>query len=82
MKYRELSKEAKEKAICDRIELWIDTIPIDKVSHHSNYYRAYKESERMRTPWFFGEYIYEYCKNQLEKELRGLEFSEDGTVIC
>lgn len=79
-KYNELSEEAKNKAMNDRIILWIETIPVDSVSHNSNYYKAYKESERMRTPWFFGSYIYDFCKKQLEKELRSLEFLVDGTV--
>ena len=79
-KYRELTDKAKEKAMSDLIELWISTIPIDTVSHNSNYYKAYKKCEEMRTPWFFGSYVYDYCKNQLEKELKSLEFLVDGTV--
>lgn len=79
-KYGELTEEAKDKAMNDLIELWMEIIPIDTVSHNSNYYKAYKKCEEMRTPWFFGSYVYEYCKKQLEKELRSLEFLIDGTV--
>ena len=81
-KYKELSEEARNKAIEDRIELWMNTIPVDEVSHNSNYYKAYRECERMKTPWFLASYIYDYCKKQLEKELAGLEFLPDGTIYC
>lgn len=81
-KYRELTDVAKNKAMSDLISSWIEFIPVDSMAHNSNFYKAYRKSEEMKTPWFFGRYIYEYCKNQLEKELRQLEFLADGTVYC
>lgn len=80
-KFNELNAEAKRKAIEDRINLWIETINIDEISKDSNLYKAYEESERMRTPWFIGSYIYEYCKEELEEELTDYEFLTDGQIF-
>ena len=77
-KYNELSDDAKRKAMNDYINELIEVMPFEELSHDSNFYKAYKECERMRTPWFIAEYIYEYCKDELEKDLSEYWFLEDG----
>ena len=79
--YNELSKEAKEKAINDKISEWIEYIPFDKLPHNSNLYKAYKESNIMQTPWFLPSYIYDYCKKELEQELKECSFLSDGRLF-
>ena len=81
-KYDELSLEAKNKAVRDRINVWIEHIPFDKISHNSKIYKVYKECEEMQTPWFLSEYILEQCKEQVLKELKELEFLADGELYC
>lgn len=80
-KFDELPLKAQNKAISDRIELWIEHIPFDKISHNSKIYKVYKECEEMRTPWFLDEYIFEHCKEQIIKELKELEFLADGELF-
>ena len=80
-KFDELSLEAKNKAMSDRINVWIEHIPFDKISHNSKIYKVYKECEEMQTPWFLSEYILEQCKEQVLKELKELEFLADGELF-
>lgn len=79
--FDELSLQAQNKAINDRINLWIEHIPFDKISHNSKIYKVYKECEEMQTPWFLSEYILEQCKEQVLKELKELEFLADGELF-
>lgn len=78
--YDELSEVAKTKAIDDRISIWLEVINVNTISKDSNYYKAYEKCETMHTPWFFKAYVVEYCKEEIEDELRQYEFLEDGTI--
>ena len=77
-KYNELTDDAKNKAMSDYIESLIEIMPFEEFSHDSNFYKAYKKAEEMKTPWFIGEYIYEYCKEELERDLNEYWFLTDG----
>lgn len=81
MKFDELSEKVKERVINDFISLLIDITDFSTLSHNSNLYRAYKESDKMKTPWFIGEYIWEYCEKQILKELRKYRYTKEGKVI-
>lgn len=80
-KYNELSEKSKTKAINDYIKELIEVMPFEELPHESNFYKAYKECERMKTPWFIAEYIYEYCKKELEEDLNQCEFLADGELF-
>lgn len=80
-KYNELTDNGKNKAMSDYIESLIEIMPFEDLSHDSNFYKAYKECNRMGTPWFIGEYIYEYCKDELEKDLSDCDFLVDGELF-
>lgn len=80
-KYDELTEDSKNKAMNNYINELIEIMPFEELSHNSNFYKAYKEVEQMRTPWFIGEYIYEYCKEELENDLKDYEFLSDGTLF-
>lgn len=76
-KFSELSEEAKEKAICDHIEFEIEVM-----DEKSPYYEYALEMERMQTPWFLGQVIYERAKNAIIEtiEANEYEFYEDGKL--
>lgn len=80
--YDELSKEAKERVINDTIKFWIETREYDK-ENKGNFEKAVDKAEEMRTSWFTGEYIYEYCLNELENEVRinRYLFNEKGEMF-
>lgn len=80
--YNELTDDAKNKAMSDYISALVDIMPFESLSHDSNFYKAYEKAMEMKTPWFIGEYIHEYCKEEMERDLiNEFEFLEDGTTF-
>lgn len=77
-KFDELSEDAKNKIINEYIETIILTTDFSMLNKNTNLYQAFKESEKMQTPWFLGQYIWEYCEKQILKELKKHEYYENG----
>jgi len=73
--YDELSKEAQEKALD-----WYIQGELIMMNEESPYYPAAEKAEKMRTPWFAPEYMYDMFKDNLENDIRANEytFTEDG----
>lgn len=80
-KYNELSDDAKNKAMNNFIKDLIEVISFEELPHDNKLYKAYKECERMKTPWLIGDYIYACCKDELEEQLNEYEFLADGTYF-
>ena len=80
-KFAELSDKAKEKAISDHIEFWLETMDYEQGS--DGFKQAINESERMQTPWFVGSYVYDYCKDEIVDEilLNDYDFLRDGSIF-
>jgi hypothetical protein len=77
--FAELSKIAQSNAINDLVQIWCEIpgeVPDDA---QEAYDRAGRDSESMQTPWFFAEYVYDYCKEQIMRELSYLYFLKSGT---
>ena len=74
--YDELSEEAKQKAINDEIESFLDCVPYEDMD--KNYKMAVDKANAMQTPWFTAGYIWEYCKDDILEILKGYEFLENG----
>jgi hypothetical protein len=76
-KFSELSEKAKEKAICDHIGFEIEIMDAS-----SPYYKYALEMEKMQTPWFLGEVIYEKAKQTIIAtiEINDYNFTEDGKM--
>jgi hypothetical protein len=77
-KFDELSQEAKDRAINDMIRFEIEVTPYDELS--DNFKKAVDKAEEMRTPWFTGSYVYEYCLPEIIETIKAneYEFTEDG----
>ena len=72
--FSELSKAAKDKVINDRIN---DMIQYEAEDHYKNwpeFKKAMDKAEAMKTPWFAGEYVFEYCGKDI---ISGLEQDTD-----
>lgn len=80
-KFKELEEEIQEKVICNYIDTLIATTDFDELSKNSNMYKAYKEAEKNQTPWFLGQFIWEYCEEQILKNISKLEFKKNGDVF-
>ena len=73
--FDELSDEAKEKALIDQIRFEMDIM-----DETSPYWHCVIEMEKMRTPWFLGQAIYDDHKEDLIQtiKLSNWCFLEDG----
>ena len=74
--FNELSEEAKNRAINDHIEFWCECRQYDE-ENKGNFERAVDKAEEMRTPWFVGEYIADYCMDEIIKEIELNEYLFD-----
>ena len=76
--FNELSKEAQDKAMNHHINFEIETMDED-----SPYYHCAEEMDKMQTPWFLGEYLYECHKDDFIETIKANEylFFENGTLI-
>ena len=79
-KFKELKKEIQEKVISDYIMMLVETTDFEEINKHTKIYKAYKKAEEMQTPWFIGNFIWEYCEEQILKDLNKLEFKKDGEI--
>jgi hypothetical protein len=79
-KFNELSEESKNKAINGYITFLLETYTEEFASDELR--RAVNDSESMRTPWFAGEYVWDYCKDEILYDLNHNqeEYYEDGSI--
>lgn len=80
IEFDELSDEVQKGVINDTIQFIIDTTDFDKLNKNTKLYKAYKACEKMNTPWFLGQYIWEYCEKKVLEECRCWLYSEDGSI--
>jgi len=79
--FNELSKEAQDKVINDKIN---DMIQYESSDHYENwpaFKKAVDKAEQMQTPWFTGSYVYEYCGKEIIamlKEDAEFKYTKDG----
>ena len=81
-KFNELSEKAKETAINNEIQFMLDVYDVESEYVSDEYKRAIKKADAMQTPWFAGEYIWEYCKDEVLDNLSRYEFTGDGKIYC
>lgn len=76
--FSELEEHAKSVAINDTIEAWVECSGIVPNKALEGYNEAIRMSEEMLTPWFFGSYIWEYCKEYILAECNDGYYLKDG----
>lgn len=74
----ELSRDAREKAIMDYINFEVEVM-----DEESPYYGYVEEWERMQTPWFLHQVIYDKEKESIIDTIKANEylFFENGELI-
>jgi len=77
--FNELSEESKNQAINDTIKFFIECFDYENLS--DNMKKAINEAEKMRTPWFIGEYIWEYAKEEILENCRQYEYLKNGIIF-
>lgn len=78
-KFKELNKDVQESVINSTIDRLIETTDFSKLNHNSNMYKAYKRSVNLKTPWFLGQFIWEYCEKAVRKMLNEFYYDTYGT---
>jgi len=76
--FEELSQESRKRVINDIIREWVEfpsTVPDDALEFYN---KADEDSERMKTPWFFEEYVEDYCKGFILRECQAGMYEENG----
>ena len=76
--FDELSEEAKLKATNDEIK---NTLEHGYDELTTNQKRAVDEAEELLTPWFVGEYMWQYAKDEIEDLCRMNDYLEDGSYF-
>lgn len=82
--FSELSKEAQDKVVNDRIN---DMIEYESADHYENwpeFKKAIDKSEEMKTPWFAGSYVFEYCGKEIVEQLQDsteAQYTKDGNFF-
>lgn len=77
--FDELSQDAKDYAIGEQMKFLIEGYEYEMLSPVMK--KAVDEAERMRTPWFVGRYIWEYCKDGILEECRSFDYLKDGRIF-
>ena len=69
-KFNWLSEENKSDLITEYINQIILFTDFTEINKNSNLYKAYKKSNEMKTPWFLGCYIWDFCQKQIIRDLK------------
>ena len=81
-KYDELSEEIKNIVVSNYIDFWVGTIDFSKLNKNTNLYKAIRKADELRTPWFEAQFIWDYCKKDILKNVRKNEYYENGIIFC
>lgn len=79
-KFKELKENVQEKIINDFITMIAQETNFEELNKNTNLYKAYLECERMQTPWFLGQYIWEYDKNHILKMCNSYNYTSNGEI--
>jgi len=77
--YDDLNETAKMIAVNECIRFMIETFDIEHST--KDFRKAVTKSEDMHTPWFLGEYVWEYCKKEVLLMVHHNLYDKRGKVI-
>ena len=77
--FDELGDQARYQAINDEINFMLEVTDYDQAGPELK--KAIDKAEQMQTPWFVGEYVFEYCKTDILEALKGMSFLETGKMF-
>lgn len=76
--FAELGEDAQNRAVNHAIAGFME-LELDDLS--DNMKRAVVDAEAMRTPWFTGEYIWDYAEAEVLDYVKELEYLKNGTIF-
>lgn len=80
--FKELSTETQEKIINEFVQMIVENTNFEELDKHTNLYKAYKKCEELKTPWFLGQYIWEYDKKNILKMCKNYNYLKNGEIYC
>lgn len=77
-KYKELPLSSKKKAYEAMVTAMVETYQEEDASE--GMIKAAKTAENLKTPWFFGTYVQEFCEEEIQEYLDDNEYFQNGNM--
>ena len=61
--------------------IWDEDGNVEPRHRNSKLYKAFKDCERYRTPWFIGSYIWDYMEKEIMQTLRSKAYLITGNLF-
>lgn len=78
--FKELDQNIQENIINDFINMIVEMTNFEELNKNSNLYKAYKKCEELQTPWFLGQYIWDYDKKNVLKMCKSYNYLKNGEI--
>ena len=78
--FKELDQNIQENIINDFINMIVEMTNFEKLNKNSNLYKAYKKCKELQTPWFLGQYIWDYDKKNILKMCKSYNYLKNGEI--
>lgn len=79
MKFKKLSAQAQTKVLNDTMVFLMEAISYEDMT--PNMKKAINKAEKMRTPWFAGEYLWDYAKKDIMKIINSYDYDSEGYLL-
>ena len=76
--FNELSESAKMEVINEHINFLLEVTDYNDMS--DNMKKACLKAANMKTPWFTGSYVFDYCIDEIMESVNGYSFLSDGSI--
>lgn len=80
-KFDELDEQTQNKVIENYITFLLNTTDVNTLNKNTNLYKAIKKCERMQTPWFIYQYVFNYCEKNILKIVKSYEYLANGEMF-
>lgn len=78
--FKELENKVQDKVINNFINMLVQFTDFEKLNKNTNLYKAYKKANELKTPWFLGQYIWEYDKKNILGMCKNYNYLENGEI--
>lgn len=75
-KFNELSEDAQNRAVNSELNAMLEVAKIEDLSPSMQ--EAIAEAERLQTPWFLNQIIWESCEDEVREWMNSNEYLENG----
>ena len=76
--FSELDEHAKMKAVNNYINFLLEALPYEDMTDDMK--KAIDKAEHIKTPWFAGSYIFDYCIDEITENVNDYSYLSDGNI--